>query len=113
MPFINVKTNLPVPAETERQLKTGLGDAISTLPGKSEQWLMVGFEPESHLWFQGTDEPAALVEVTVYGPAAPAACGALTGKICALLQSALGLDPARVYVKYAETPNWGWNGSNF
>ena len=30
-----------------------------------------------------------------------------------LLDAVLDIDPARVYVKYAETPNWGWNGGNF
>lgn len=25
----------------------------------------------------------------------------------------LSIDPSRIYVKYSETPNWGWNGSNF
>ncbi len=30
---------------------------------------MVGVEPECALWFQGTDAPAALVEVSVYGGA--------------------------------------------
>lgn len=113
MPFINLKTNLPLPAEREQALKEGFGRAISTLPGKSEQWLMVGFEPECRLWFQGSAEPAALVEVTVYGGAAPDKYDALTGKLTALLAEELGLAPGRVYVKYAETPNWGWNGSNF
>ena len=44
---------------------------------------MVGLEPECHLWFMGTDEPAALVDVSVYGGADADAYRALTGKASA------------------------------
>ena len=59
MPFINVKTNIPVSENAQEALKTRLGQAIEAIPGKSEAWLMVGVEPECALWFQGTDAPAA------------------------------------------------------
>ena len=45
MPFINVKTNQAVSKEQQTAIKAGLGKAITALPGKSEQWLMVGIEP--------------------------------------------------------------------
>lgn len=57
MPFINVKTNIPVSENAQEALKTRLGQAIEAIPGKSEAWLMVGVEPECALWFQGTDAP--------------------------------------------------------
>lgn len=113
MPFIQVKTNAAISQSSEETIKTLFGQAIAALPGKTEQWLMVGFEPEYRLWFQGSDEPAAMVEVAVYGGAAPDRYDELTGRICDILAGELALDPARIYVKYAETPDWGWNGSNF
>ena len=51
MPFINVKTNIPVSENAQEALKTRLGQAIEAIPGKSEAWLMVGVEPECALWF--------------------------------------------------------------
>ena len=60
-----------------------------------------------------TDEPAALVDVSVYGGADADAYRALTGKVSALLAEELGLKPDRIYVKYSSTPDWGWNGDNF
>lgn len=113
MPFIDVKTNLPVSAQQQETLKARLGQAIEAIPGKSEQWLMVRVEPECALWFAGTDEPAAMVDVSVYGGASAEAYDALTARICDLLDAVLSLEPSRVYVKYGETPNWGWNGGNF
>ena len=113
MPFIRVSANVAVNEAQAERVKAMLGQAIEVIPGKSEAWLMVGVEPECALWFQGTDAPAALVEVSVYGGAEPDAYDALTARVCELLDAVLDIDPARVYVKYAETPNWGWNGGNF
>ncbi len=113
MPYIHVRTNTAVPAEKAEAVKTAMGSAITAIPGKSEQWLMVGIDPEQLLWFQGTDAPAAMVEVSVFGSASTSAYDALTGKICGALSEQLGISPSRIYVRYAETPNWGWNGGNF
>lgn len=113
MPFINVKTNAAVPADKKESIKTALGKAITAIPGKSENWLMVGIEPESALWFKGSDAPAAMVEVSVYGSASASAYNALTAEVTDVLNLNLGIPSDRIYVKYSETPNWGWNGSNF
>ena len=113
MPFINVKTNAAVSADKKESIKTALGQAITAIPGKSESWLMVGIEPETALWFKGSDAPAAMVEVSVFGSASASAYSALTAKVTDVLNSDLGIAPDRIYVKYSETPNWGWNGSNF
>lgn len=113
MPFIGVKVNTAVSKAQADAVKSALGQAITALPGKSEQWLMVGIEPDAILYFQGSDAPAAMVEVTVYGSASPAACDALTGKICGILETQLSIPAGRIYVRYGDTPNWGWNGGNF
>lgn len=113
MPYINVKTNTAVSSEQECAVKTELGKAITAIPGKSESWLMVGIEPEHILYFKGDNSPAAMVEVSVFGHADSSAYDRLTGSICSILSEQLAIDSARIYVKYSETENWGWNGSNF
>ncbi len=112
MPFINVKTNSAVPKEKELAIKTQLGQAITTIPGKSEAWLMVGIEPEYTLYFKGTDEPCAMVEVSILGTASSDVLAALTSNITGILTNNLGVAPDRVYVKYSQHPEWGWNGMN-
>ena len=99
MPFINVKTNIPVSENAQEALKTRLGQAIEAIPGKSEAWLMVGVEPECALWFQGTDAPAALVEVSVYGGAEPDAQSLLEAAQLAAYFSQ-GRESANVPVDY-------------
>lgn len=113
MPYIHVQTNMPVSQADGELLKKALGQAIEALPGKSERWLMVRVEPECTLWLAGTDEPAAMVNVSVYGGAPAEAYEVLTARICELLDAVLMVEASRVYVCYTETPNWGWNGSNF
>jgi len=112
MPFINVKTNAAVSKEQCEKIKTAFGQAITVLPGKSENWLMVGIEPAQVLYFQGSDAPAAMVQVQTYGSNANGT-ETLTGKICGILNSELGIPQNRIYVSYFGTSNWGWNGSNF
>ena len=45
MPFIISRTNCDITRNQELQLKSRLGKAISLVPGKSEQYLLLGFEP--------------------------------------------------------------------
>lgn len=113
MPFINVMTNTAVSGEKKTAIKSALGKAITAIPGKSESWLMVGIAPDYTLYFKGDDAPAAMVEVSVFGGANPSAYSKLTAEICGILNGELDIDPARIYVKYTETSNWGWNGGNF
>ncbi len=113
MPFINVKTNVSTTHEAEINIKSALGQAITAIPGKSEGWLMVGIEPDYRLWFKGTNEPAAIVQVSLYGGASHNAKTTLTSHITGILTDELGISSDRVYVMYTETESWGWNGSNF
>lgn len=113
MPFINVKTNAEVSAEKADRIKSALGLAITAIPGKSEGWLMVGIEDNYKLYFKGTEEPAAMVEVSLYGKASENAMGVLTSNITGIMLDVLGISTDRVYVSYMSTLDWGWNGSNF
>ena len=59
---------------------------------------MVGIEPESALWFKGSDAPAAMVEVSVYGSASASAYNALTAEVTDVLNLNLGIPSDRIYV---------------
>lgn len=113
MPFINTKYSADITPEQETAIKSALGEAASII-GKSESWLMVGFEPNCTLYFKGErSEKIAFVEVSLYGSASRSAYEQLTAAICKTLGSVLGVPADKVYVKYSPTENWGWNGGNF
>ena len=67
MPFIDSKVNTKVSKEQEQQLKDVLIAAAGEILGKSEGWVMLGFEPEYTIYFRGDEAPAAFVEVSIYG----------------------------------------------
>ena len=114
MPFINSKVTVKISAEKEEAIKQKLGQAIAIIPGKSEGWLMVGFEDEYTLYFKGNKcEKAAFVEVKIYGSASSQAYDQMTGEICRIYEEELGIPASQIYVTYQAIPDWGWNGGNF
>ena len=74
---------------------------------------MLGFEGDCGLWFKGSDAPAAIAEVKLYGRASSSAYNALTGKLTEIISDVLGVPAGRIYVKYEEVEYWGLGGSNF
>ena len=113
MPFINTKYSASITAEQETALKTEFGRAISLL-GKSETWLMLGFEQNCSLYFQGEkSEKIAYAEVSLLGDAGDSAYRGFTAELCRIYNEVLGVPADKVYVKYSPTSYWGWNGRNF
>ncbi len=114
MPFIDSKISVKVSKEQEQELKTRLGKAISIIPGKSESWLMTGFQDEYHLYFRGDDsEPMAFIEVRLFGEPDKNAFRKMTEEITKIYGDVLKIAPDHMYIKYSATTDWGWNGSNF
>lgn len=112
MPYIDSKVSVTISEEKEKELKTRLGQAISIV-GKTESWLMVGFEDNYHLYFRGDNsEPSAFIEVKIFGRENPSAFDAMTAEITKIFNDVLGIAPDHIYIKYEAVANWGWNGSN-
>lgn len=112
MPFINVNTNTAITPQQEITVKSGLGKAVESL-GKTESWLMVGFNADMPLYFKGSADPAAFVDVSVFGSSTDEQCEKMTAQVCEIINSALGIPADRIYVKYSGTMQWGWNNMNF
>lgn len=114
MPFINSKVTVKMSEDKKEKVKARLGEAIACIPGKSENWLMVGFEDAYDLYFQGNnDKDTAFIEVKIFGSASKDAYAEMTGVICDIFNEELAIAKDRIYVKYEEVADWGWNGSNF
>ena len=113
MPFIDSKVTVKMSDSQKEQIKTKLGQAIGLL-GKTENFLMVGFDDEYDLDMGGEKlDKAAFVSVKVYGKLQSGACDTMTAKICDILQEELGIPGSAVYVTYQGIDDWGWNGRNF
>lgn len=68
MPFIRITTNKSLSLKDKTDLKTGLGQLITTLH-KTEDWLMIAFDnvESDSMYFKGSNEYSAIVEISVYG----------------------------------------------
>ena len=113
MPFIHTRVNQPIAPEKEKQMARDMGQAI-TLLGKSERWLMLHFEGDCRMYFQGGGEkPLAFINVKVLGSSGRPYYNDLTKELTRIVSGALDISPDCVYVAYDETDHWGWNGANF
>jgi phenylpyruvate tautomerase PptA (4-oxalocrotonate tautomerase family) len=114
MPFIGSKVTVRISKEKEEIIKKKLGEAIQLIPGKRETFLMIGFEEESSLYFGGEKlEKGAFIEVKIFKKASKDDYANLTRAICNIYEEELEIPKNKIYVKYEEVENWGWNGSNF
>ncbi len=113
MPYINTTTNISISKEQELKIKSCYSEAVSLI-GKSEAYLMLGFNPNTSMYFAGkSDLPTAFIEVKFFGTASEKRLDMLTQAICEIINSELDISPSQIYVRYEPTEYWGWNGRNF
>lgn len=101
MPFIKAKISCPVSQKQESELKACMGKAIELIPGKSEEYLLLEFEDNCHLWLRGkNDEPIAYIEAAIFGNEQHYGYDAFTAEITNLFAKALNIRPDHIYIKY-------------
>ena len=113
MPFINTITNKKISADDRAFLKAELGKMIDLVPGKSEKFLMLAFR-EADMYFGGEDNfDMVCVEVALYGSYQRKDYNYMTKSISKLYSERLGIPADKIYIKYQDCFQWGWNGENF
>ncbi len=114
MPYISTTTTKKIDEAAKKALKEDFARAITLIPGKSEEWLMLSFTGEADMFFRGTTEGgAAIIEVAILGSAKKEELMALTAALCDSVEKNLGLDKDRIYVKFTEHASWGHAGYMF
>ena len=107
MPFIDVKASCDISEEQELRLKSGLGRAISLIPGKNEGALMLRFTGGCNMWFAGRQEgPIVMADAAIYGHTSDDAVSAFGQEAVSLFREVLGAQ--HVYVKLDQTTDWAW-----
>lgn len=114
MPYINSTLTVKLTDERKDAIKSKLGQIISEIPGKSEEWLMVGFNDNHTLYFRGDKkEKAAFVEIKIFGTADKKHKEAITSKVSSLFEEELAIPKDSIYIIFDEVKDWGWNGNMF
>lgn len=114
MPYINSKVTVKLSEENKENLKAKMGQIISDLPGKSEEWLMVSFNDGETIYFRGNKmDKAAFVDVRMFGKADRQHKNKVAQMLCSLLESEADIPQENIYVTFSEIEDWGWNGELF
>jgi len=112
MPCLFVHTNVEV-ADNAGFLARCSSETAAAL-GKPESYVMVKLSDARPMLFAGTDAPLAFVELKSLGLSTEQTAN-LSACLCGLLNDALGIDSARVYIEFAapERAMFGWDGGTF
>lgn len=116
MPYINCVVSKEMLDSDKERMKVYLGDLVNELPGKSEEWLFVGFRDKETLFFRGErQESAAIIEIKLLGTQEIKYKDRFTSKISSLFEDELEIPKDKIYVIFFEVTdgNWGWNGELF
>jgi phenylpyruvate tautomerase PptA (4-oxalocrotonate tautomerase family) len=114
MPYISSKLTVKLSEQDKDYLKSRMGEIISEIPGKSEEWLMVAFSDEETIYFRGNNmEKAAYIEVKIAGTSEREYKNKITSLLCSLFKEKLNIPKDSIYVTFSEVKDWGWNGELF
>lgn len=111
MPFIKVRISCHITDEQEKALKTRFGKAISLVPGKSEEYLLLEFEDKCRLWLRGeNDPPVAYIEAAIFENEDHRGFDDFTAEATKAFAEVLGVPVDRVYIKFEDIAAWGVAG---
>lgn len=114
MPFIDSKISFKLTKDKKESIKKELGKIIEIIPGKSEDYLMVGFNDDYSLYFGGNKlDKGAFIEVKIFGSCEREHKDKFTAAICKLYEKELGIPGSSIYITIEEVKSWGYDGSLF
>jgi phenylpyruvate tautomerase PptA (4-oxalocrotonate tautomerase family) len=114
MPYINSTLTIKLSEDQKENLKSQLGEIISAIPGKSEEWLMVTFNDDEVIYFRGKKmEKAAYVEVKIAGTTEREYKNKVTSLLCNLFEEKISIPKDSIFITFSEIADWGWNGELF
>jgi len=114
MPYINSKLTVKLSEQDKEHLKSQMGEIITAIPGKSEEWLMVSFDDNETIYFRGKKmEKAAFIEVKIFGTTEREYKNKVTDLICCLYETELNIPKDSIYITFSEVSDWGFNGELF
>lgn len=111
MPYISVQVTEKLTEEQKEQIKTGLGEKIVLIPGKSEAALMVDVSDGHTIFFAGERKQTAYLDVKIYGETELAHKKAFTEAAFEVVAAATGLPAKGMYLTFSQFENWGTRGT--
>jgi len=114
MPYLKINTNIDIDKDNTVTIVNEASAEISKLFGKPENYIMIELNSSLNMSFAGTSDPLAYLELKSIGLPTEATA-ILSASLCSFITSHLKIDPARIYIEFADAERhlWGWNTSTF
>ncbi|MDE3084405.1 MAG: tautomerase family protein [Verrucomicrobiota bacterium] len=100
--------------KAERNMLKEASSLVARELDKPEEFVMIALQPNTTMFFAGSDDPVAFLELKSIGlPGIKTK--RLSEVLCALVEEHLGIPKDRVYVKFIDVQRsmWGWKGDVF
>ncbi|MGD9638123.1 MAG: phenylpyruvate tautomerase MIF-related protein [Alphaproteobacteria bacterium] len=114
MPLLKIITNTEKTTNEKKDIARKASKLIAAETGKPESYVMVLVKNGADMLFGGSDEPLAFCEMKSIG-LPESQTRKLSAAICGLVKEEFNVDPARIYIEFADAKGsfWGWNSSTF
>jgi phenylpyruvate tautomerase len=114
MPLAVVKISKELGSEVRQKLYKACNKHLTYVLNKPEKYIMVIIEDKQDIFFAGTTEPAAYLEIKSIGAFTPDQTTELSRMFCSSLKE-IEIPPERVYIEFkdAQRHMWGYNSGTF
>lgn len=112
MPYVKITTSVRLDETKREKLKSAVFDAITRIPGKTEEVTMLDIADGADIHKGNNAIPAAFVDTRVFTAAPQAGKDEYCKALGDALEDLLGIEKSRVYVNILEFNAWG-SGSGF
>ena len=115
MPTFILYTNTRHSSEVIDDIHTHANQILSSVIGKSSDFVLTLVNPDLSMKFGRNNEPCAYVEIKNVGSLDSDQTTAISRKICHLIDTELGIEINKTYIEFQESSRhlWGWNGKTF
>ena len=116
MPTFILHTNLTSKSfVNEENLHSEIRQVIASNIGKSEDFVLTIFNPNTSMQFGEKGGNSAYCEIKNVGTLSPEITNLITNSITEILSQKLKISPDQLYIELQESERhlWGWNGKTF
>lgn len=112
MPTLSITSNVDIHAPDT--LAVQASKLVADMLGKPEMYVMVLVKPSCTLYFDGNNNPAALLSLQSLG-LPEAQIKSYSEKLCGFINQHLKIPTDRIYIHFEspERNHWGWNNTTF
>ena len=113
MPYLTVQTNVADSQITNDFLKQ-LSAKVAEVVGKPEQYVVIHVSGGQKLFFAGTNDPAAIMELASIGLSSGQTAN-ISNVIMSFFEEKLSIKTSRIYIKFTNVTGnmMGWNKGTF